>query len=40
MKTFNGLLLAIVQSDGKPGRITVKASSPGLSSRSIQLNAR
>ena len=29
-KTFNGLALAIVQSNQKPGEIVVKASSPGL----------
>ncbi len=40
MKAFNGLLLAIVQSDGKPGPITLKASSAGLRSAAIALDAR
>jgi beta-galactosidase len=37
MKTFNGLLLATVQSDGRPGNILVKASSDGLLSQTIAL---
>jgi beta-galactosidase len=37
MKAFNGLLLAIVQSDGRPGDITVRASSAGLSAGPIRI---
>lgn len=37
---FNGLCLAIVQSNGKPGRIQVTASSPSLKSASVIIAAR
>jgi beta-galactosidase len=40
MKAFNGLLLVIVQGDGRPGAISVKTSSNGLSSQSLVLHAR
>ena len=39
LKAFNGLLLAIVQSDGHSGDIAVTASSPGLSSEPIKIKA-
>ncbi len=39
-KAFNGLCLAIVQSNGKPGRIRVTASSPSLKSASIVIATR
>ena len=39
MKVFNGSLLAIVQSDGRPGDIAVRASSPGLTSQPIRIKA-
>jgi beta-galactosidase len=37
-KTFHGSCLAIIQPSGRPGRITVKAQSPGLGSEIVQLN--
>ena len=39
-KAFHGLALAIVQTKQKPGRIVLQASSAGLSSASIVINAR
>jgi beta-galactosidase len=36
-KTFHGRCLAIIQPSGRPGRITVKAQSPGLGSEIVQL---
>ncbi|HXP63201.1 MAG TPA: hypothetical protein VN829_22050 [Dongiaceae bacterium] len=39
MKVFNGLLLAIVQSDGRPGDIAVRASSPGLTSQPVYIQS-
>ncbi len=39
MKGFNGLLLAIFQSDNRPGNITVRASSPGISSDLIRIQS-
>ena len=39
MKAFNGLLLAIVQSNGRWGDIAVRASSPGLASEPIPIKA-
>lgn len=38
-RTFSGLLLAIVQSTGEPGAITVAASSEGLAGASVELAA-
>ena len=40
MKAFNGLCLAIVQSNGKPGRFQVTASSPLLKSASAIITTR
>jgi beta-galactosidase len=40
MKAFSGLLLAIVQGDGRSGDITVTASSGALTPGSLTLNAR
>jgi len=37
-KTFNGQLVAYIQSNGKPGPVTVTLSSPGLQPRVIQIN--
>ncbi len=39
MKAFNGLLLAIIQSENRPGNITVRVSSPGISSDLIQIQS-
>jgi len=39
-KAFNGLCLAIVQSNSKPGQIRVIASSPSLKSASVIIAAR
>jgi beta-galactosidase len=39
-KAFHGMALAIVQPDEKPGRIVLKANSPGLSSASVVINVR
>jgi len=39
MRAFNGLLLGIVQSDGSPGRITLRASSPDLVTGITHLDA-
>ncbi len=39
MRAFNGRLLAIVQSDVHPGRISVRASSPRLTAGTLQLDA-
>jgi beta-galactosidase len=36
---FNGLCLAIVQSSGAPGKITIHAESPGLQSASVSVKA-
>ncbi|HKI46283.1 MAG TPA: beta-galactosidase GalB [Balneolales bacterium] len=38
-KAFNGLCLAIIQSNGKAGEITLKATGNGLRSQSIQIHA-
>lgn len=38
-KAFHGLLMALVQSNGKKGGVTLRATSPGLSSASISLSA-
>jgi beta-galactosidase len=37
---FNGLCLAIIQSTGMPGAITIQADSPGLKSATAQIEAR
>jgi beta-galactosidase len=37
---FNGLCLAIVQSTGAPGTITIQADSPGLRAASVSVKAR
>ena len=37
---FNGLCLAIVQSSGSPGAITIQANSPGLRSATAEIEAR
>ena len=39
-KAFNGMCLAIIQSKGKAGRITLKANSEGLSAASIVIEAK
>ena len=39
-KAFNGLCLAIVQSTGKPGRIRVTASSPGLEPGNLTISTK
>jgi len=39
MKTFNGLLLAIVQTTGKPGIVVVKASSSDLKDYALKIKA-
>ena len=39
-KAFNGKALAIVQSTGAPGRITVTAASSGVTSGSISTTAQ
>lgn len=39
-KAYNGLCLAIIRGNGKPGTITVKAEANGLSSAKLVLNAR
>ena len=39
-KAFHGMALAIVQANQKPGRIVLKAVSPGLDSASVVINAR
>jgi len=36
-KNWNGLALAIIQSNGKPGNITLTASAEGLTSLSITI---
>jgi beta-galactosidase len=39
-KAFNGMCLAILQSKGKPGRITLKAVSDGLKPASVAIEAK
>jgi len=39
-KAFHGMALAIVQSSGPAGRISLKASSPGLAPASVVIEAR
>jgi beta-galactosidase len=39
-KAFNGLCLAVIQSTGKPGTITVKAASEGLEPAEIVVNTK
>jgi len=39
-KAFNGLCLAIIQSNGKMGKITLRATAKGLRSSTIQINAK
>jgi beta-galactosidase len=39
-KAFNGMCLAILQSKGKPGRITLKAVSDGLKPASVTIEAK
>ena len=39
-KAFNGMCLAIIQSNGKKGRITLKATSKGLKSQTIRIHAQ
>lgn len=39
-KLFNGLALAIIQSDGKPGIIRVKAVSPGMKEASLEISTQ
>ena len=39
-KAFNGMCLAVIQSGGKPGKITVKASAAGLEPASLVLTAK
>jgi beta-galactosidase len=39
-KAFNGLCLAILQSNGKKGTITLKATSPGLKPATVVISAR
>ena len=39
-KAFHGLALAIVQSRNKAGKISLKATSPGLSSAQVLIEAR
>ncbi|MBK8564291.1 MAG: DUF4982 domain-containing protein [Saprospiraceae bacterium] len=39
-KAFNGLCLAVVQSDGKPGKLSLRASSDGLKGASIEMVAK
>lgn len=36
-RTFNGLALAVIQSDGKPGNIRVRASSPAIKEASLEI---
>ncbi|MBE7170074.1 MAG: DUF4982 domain-containing protein [Williamsia sp.] len=36
---YNGQLLAYIQSDGKPGKITVTIDSPGLPSKKVTINS-
>ncbi|MBE7170124.1 MAG: DUF4982 domain-containing protein [Williamsia sp.] len=36
---YNGQLLAYIQSDGKPGKITVTIDSPGLPSKKVMINS-
>jgi hypothetical protein len=38
-KLFNGRLLAYIQSNGKPGKVTITVSSPGLPSKAIIINS-
>jgi len=40
MKAFNGLLLAIVQSNGRPGDVLLRTSSPGLAPQSLHFKAK
>jgi beta-galactosidase len=39
-KAFHGMALAILQASQKPGRIVLKAISPGLDSASVVINVR
>ena len=39
-KAFNGLCLAIIQSDGRPGKIRVEATAEGLETGSLILHAK
>jgi hypothetical protein len=40
MAAFNGKLLAIIQSDEKPGKIEVKASAAGLAPQTLMLTKK
>ncbi len=39
-KAFNGMCLVVIQSDGKPGNIKLKATSPGLTAQEVSLKAQ
>lgn len=39
-KAFNGLCLAVVQSDGTPGKITLKATSQGMEAAAVEVVAK
>jgi len=39
-KAFNGMCLAVIESNGKPGSISLKASADGLSSASVIITAK
>jgi beta-galactosidase len=39
-KAFNGLAQVIVQSEGKPGEVILKANSPGLSEKALRIHTQ
>jgi beta-galactosidase len=39
-KAFNGMCLAVIQSDGKPGKVSLKASAEGLTPATVVITAR
>src|SRR3984957_10975681 len=39
-RTFNGLALALIQSTGKPGKLVLRASAPGLTGAQLEIEAR
>ena len=39
-KAFNGMCLAVIESNGKPGTITLKASAEGLTTATIMITAK